>query len=123
MYLNTGTDAAPVLGTPFYAQANGADLTFPVRLLGRIPARLRLERRWQAGSDARLADGTVLVALNEHTAAEPRFGAPQPVQVGEPGARRTSTSVIGLRWPLSTGTTTVATMWSWEHWTARCVCC
>ena len=35
-----------------------------------------------------LADGTLQVTLNENTAAEPRFGAPQAVQVGPPDAKQ-----------------------------------
>jgi hypothetical protein len=88
VYLNTGTDAAPVLGTPFYAQANGADLAVPGGgCLGVFPGVVDWNGDGNQDLVLGLANGTVQVALNENTAAEPRFGMPQPVQVGEPDAK------------------------------------
>ena len=66
------------------------------RLPGRIPRVFDWNGDGQQDLVLGLADGTVLVALNEHTAAEPRFAAPDPCRLESRG-RRTSTLAIGLR--------------------------
>jgi hypothetical protein len=89
VYVNSGTNAEPVYGSFVFAQGADGDLSVPASgCLGVFP------RVFDWNGDGRqdlvwgLADGTLQVTLNENTAAEPRFGTPQVVQVGPPDAKQ-----------------------------------
>jgi len=86
VYLNDGTASNPQFNGYFYAHSASGDLEFPASgCLGVFP------RVYDWNSDGKkdlvvgLADGTVQVLLNENTDADPIFGSPSNVQVGDPG--------------------------------------
>ncbi len=88
IYLNTGTPTAPVFGSFFYAQAGGADLTVLASgCLGAFPRIFDWDGDGKKDLIVGLADGTVQVFLNQNTDADPQFGTPSYVQVGEPGSK------------------------------------
>jgi len=86
VYLNSGTNAAPVYGSFLYAQSGGADLAVPASgCMGVFPRVFDWNQDGLKDLVLGLADGTVQVALNENTDSEPRFAAPEPVEVGQAG--------------------------------------
>ncbi|MBN2473427.1 MAG: Ig-like domain-containing protein [Pirellulales bacterium] len=88
VYLNTGTASIPVYGAPLYAQSQGADLVVSAAgCLGVFPRVFDFNRDGLQDLVLGLADGRVQVALNENTNADPQFGTPVNVQVGQPGAK------------------------------------
>jgi hypothetical protein len=90
VYLNLGSNADPVYGSFVFAQGATGDLSVPASgCLGVLPRVFDWNGDGKQDLVWGLADGTLQVTLNENTAAEPRFGAPQIVQVGPPDAKQT----------------------------------
>ncbi|MCY2995097.1 MAG: FG-GAP-like repeat-containing protein [Planctomycetota bacterium] len=89
IYLNSGTNPAPVYHSFLVAQSStGGDLSVSASgCLGVFPRVFDWNRDGRQDLVLGLADGTVLVALNENTVADPRFGVPLSVQVGPTGAK------------------------------------
>jgi hypothetical protein len=86
VYLNSGTNAAPVYGSFLYAQSGGADLAVPAEgCMGVFPRVFDWNRDGLKDLVLGMAHGTVQVALNQNTNADPRFGVPEPVRVGQVG--------------------------------------
>lgn len=86
VYLNSGTNAAPVYAAFSYAQSGAADLAVSGDgCLGVFPRVFDWNQDGLKDLVLGLADGTVQVALNENTNTDPNFAAPEPVQVGQPG--------------------------------------
>jgi len=87
IYLNTGTAAAPVYATSFYAQAEGAELTVPASgCLGVFPQVTDFDYDGRKDLLLGLADGRVQVRINQNTDAAPLFGPESYVQAGLPGS-------------------------------------
>ena len=90
VYLNSGTNAEPSYGSFVFAQGAAGDLSVPATgCLGVFPRVFDWNADGKQDLIWGLADGTLQVTLNENTAAEPRFGTPQVVQVGPPDAKQT----------------------------------
>lgn len=89
IYGNSGTNPVPVYNAFSYAQSSsGGDLSVSASgCLGVFPRVFDWNRDGRLDLVLGLANGTVLVALNENTAADPRFGVPSPVQVGPADAK------------------------------------
>jgi len=86
VYLNNGTNVEPAYGAFFYAQSGGADLTVVASgCLGVFPRMFDWDRDGLPDLVLGLADGTIRVARNENTAADPQFGPAVPLQVGPAG--------------------------------------
>ena len=88
VYLNREGETEPIFDTYVYAKVGTADLSVAGSSTFGVSARFV---DWD-GDDLPdlvlgLADGTVRVALNNGTEEEPRFAAPQPVQLGAAGAK------------------------------------
>ena len=89
VYLNTGTAAAPVFDSYFYAQSEGADLAVPASgCMGAFPRVFDWDGDGNKDLVVGLADGTVQLFLNENTNDDPWFGAPARLQVGEEEAKQ-----------------------------------
>jgi hypothetical protein len=89
VYLNSGTNAAPVYESFVFAQGAEGDLSVPASgCLGVFPRVFDWNADGLPDLIWGLADGTLQVTLNENTAAEPRFGAPLVVQLGPPDAKQ-----------------------------------
>jgi hypothetical protein len=89
VYLNSGTNADPVYGAFEFAQGADGDLSVPASgCLGVFPRVFDWNGDGKQDLVWGLAGGTLQVTLNENSAAEPRFGAPQAVQVGPPDAKQ-----------------------------------
>jgi hypothetical protein len=89
VYLNSGTNADPVYGSFVFAQSADGDLSVPASgCLGVFPRVFDWNGDGKQDLVWGLAGGTLQVTLNENTAAEPRFGASQAVQVGPPDAKQ-----------------------------------
>jgi hypothetical protein len=88
IYLNQGAAGSPSFGDPFYAQQVSGDVTVPASgCLGAFPRVADWDGDGLQDLVVGQADGSVQVFLNTNTAVEPRFGAPQLVLVGQPGAK------------------------------------
>jgi len=88
VYLNSGTNAAPAYGSFLYAQSGGVDLAVSASgCMGVFPRVFDWNQDGLKDLVLGLADGTVQVALNENTDSEPRFGAPEPIEVGQAGGK------------------------------------
>ena len=86
VYLNSGTNPAPVYAAFSYAQSGAADLAVSGSgCLGVFPRVFDWNQDGLKDLVLGLADGTVHVALNKNTNTDPNFAAPEPVQVGQPG--------------------------------------
>lgn len=91
VYLNLGSNAEPVYGTFVFAQGADGDLSVPASgCQGVFPRVFDWNQDGKPDLVWGLADGTLHVTLNENTAAQPRFGPPQVVQVGPPDAKQPS---------------------------------
>jgi len=96
VYLNSGTNAAPVYGSFSYARTAADDLAVNASgCMGVFPRVFDWDQDGWKDLVLGLADGTVQVALNRNADDDPGFAAPVPVQVGEPGAK--SDIDVGVR--------------------------
>jgi RHS repeat-associated protein len=88
VYLNQGTNTAPVFTTFSYAQAGGADLTIPATgCLGVFPRVFDWDGDGKKDLILGQADGRVQFWPNVNTDADPQFGTPSHVQVGAAGSK------------------------------------
>ena len=88
VYLNAGTANAPVYGSYFYAQSNGSDLSVPASgCLGAFPRIFDWDGDGKKDLLVGQANGHIALFANTHTDADPQFGLPAYLQVGEPGAK------------------------------------
>ncbi|MBM4091986.1 MAG: VCBS repeat-containing protein, partial [Planctomycetes bacterium] len=89
VYLNAGTNEAPQYGTFSYAQQAGADLVVSgAGCMGMYPRLSDWDGDGRKDLVVGLASGGIQVFPNIGTAADPRFGAPGDVMVGEPGSKQ-----------------------------------
>jgi RHS repeat-associated protein len=88
IYLNEGTNEAPVFGTFQYVQEIAGDLAVPGSgCLGVFPRMADLTGDGEHDLVLGLADGRVELWRNVGTDAAPLFALPQYLEVGEPGAK------------------------------------
>ena len=91
VYINSGTNAAPVYTSYFFVQSNGADLTVPASgcraCLGAYPRIYDWNNDGMKDLLIGMADGRILVYLNLNTDADPQFGECTAVQVGATGSK------------------------------------
>jgi len=88
VYLNSGTNAAPLYGSFSYAQTETGDLAVNAGgCMGLFSRTFDWDQDGRKDLVLGLADGTVQVALNQNTDSDPRFATPVPIQVGQPGAK------------------------------------
>jgi len=83
VYLNIGTEAAPVFDTFFYVQSEGHDLSCPASgCLGVFPRVLHWDDDGHKDLLLGLTDGKVMIYLNQGSDAAPDFGAGSYLRVG-----------------------------------------
>jgi len=88
VYLNQGTAATPVFGDYSHVQSNGGDLSVPAGgCQGAFPRVFDFNRDGMKDLLVGTADGKVMLLENINTDADPHFGSPTYVQVGQPGAK------------------------------------
>lgn len=89
VYLNSGTNVAPVYDVFSHAQsAGGGDLTvLGDGCMGVFPRMYDWNDDGLKDLVLGMADGSVNVARNENSNSEPVFGVPEPVEVGQEGEK------------------------------------
>ena len=88
IYLNQGTASSPLFTTFTYAQQGSSDLSVPASgCLGVFPRVADWNGDRKKDLVVGRADGKIQVFLNVNTDAEPLFGDPAYVMVGQPGAK------------------------------------
>ena len=89
VYLNSGTTTVPVFTTFDYARLDGgAHLTVPATgCLGAFPRVFDFDGDGKRDLLIGRADGKVQFFPNTNTDADPRFGSPVFLRVGEPGSK------------------------------------
>ena len=88
VYLNQGSNEAPVYSTFAYAQTTGTDVVVPGSgCLGAFPRMHDLTDDGVLDMVIGLADGRVQLWENAGTNAAPAFAQPDYLQVGEPGSK------------------------------------
>ena len=87
VYLNTGTESAPMFGDFFYVQSDGSDLTCPGSgCLGLFPRVVYWDGDKRKDLLVGHANGTIHLLLNEGTEGDPAFGAGMLLFAGESGS-------------------------------------
>jgi RHS repeat-associated protein len=88
IYLNQGTNTAPLYNAYSYAQASAGELTVPSSgCLGIFPRVTDWDGDGRKDLIVGLADGRVRFWPNVNTDADPQFGTSSYVQAGDPGAK------------------------------------
>ena len=114
VYLNQGTNTAPVFSTFTYAQTTTGDLTVAATgCLGAFPRMVDWNGDGKKDLLVGLADGRIEFFPNVGSNTAPVFGTPSYVQVGAAGAKADLN--VGTEPPstLSIGMTTAGPTWSW----------
>ena len=89
VYLNEGTADAPVLGDPFFAQADSNDITCPVTgCMSCFPRVVYWDGDGRKDLLMGQSDGTIKLFLNNNTDAAPSFDGGRPLQVGPAGSKQ-----------------------------------